>query len=57
MAGREWVDLLAIHADKLNARTNEEAEYMTTLPEHQDALQPLLALARKVKEALAPKEF
>jgi hypothetical protein len=33
--------------------TDEEAEYLTTLPEHQDTLQPLLALARKVKDALA----
>ena len=56
MADREWIEILATHADKLNAGTNEEAEYLATLPEHQDTLQPLLALARKVKDALAPVE-
>ena len=56
MADREWIEILATHADKLNAGTNEEAEYLATLPEQQDTLQPLLALARKVKDALAPVE-
>ena len=56
MADREWIEILATHADKLNIGTNEETEYLATLPEHQDALQPLLALARKVKDALAPVE-
>jgi len=56
MADRKWIEILASHADKLNAGTNEEAEYLATLPEHQDTLQPLLALARKVKDALAPVE-
>ena len=56
MANREWIEILATHADKLNAGTNEEAEYLATLPEQQDTLQPLLALARKVKNALAPVE-
>ncbi len=56
MADREWIEILAIHADKLNAGAKEEAEYLATLPEHQDMLQPLLALARRVKDALAPVE-
>jgi hypothetical protein len=56
MADREWIEILATHADKLNAGTNEEAAYLATLPEHQDTLEPLLALARKVKDALAPVE-
>jgi len=56
MADREWIEILAIHADKLNVGANEEAAYLATLPEHQDTLQPLLALARKVKDALAPVE-
>jgi hypothetical protein len=56
MAKRELIEILAIHADKLNEGVNEEAEYLATLPEHQDTLQPLLALARKVKNALAPME-
>jgi hypothetical protein len=56
MADREWIEILATHADKLNAGVNEEAAYLATLPEHQDTLQPLLALARKVKDALAPVE-
>jgi hypothetical protein len=56
MANREWIEILATHADKLNAGVNEEAAYLATLPEHQDTLQPLLALARKVKDALAPVE-
>jgi hypothetical protein len=56
MADREWIEILATHADKLNIGKNEETEYLATLPEHQDALQPLLALARKVKDALAPVE-
>ena len=56
MADREWIEILATHADKLNIGTNEETEYLATLPEHQNALQPLLALARKVKDALAPVE-
>jgi hypothetical protein len=56
MADREWIEILATHADKLNAGTNEEAEYLATLPEHQDTLRPLLSLARKVKDALAPVE-
>ena len=56
MADREWIEILATHADKLNAGTNEEAAYLATLPEHQDTLQPLLSLARKVKDALAPVE-
>jgi hypothetical protein len=54
MADREWIEILATHADRLNAGTNEEAAYLATLPEHQDTLQPLLALARKVKDALVP---
>jgi hypothetical protein len=56
MADREWIEILATHADKLNAGGNEEAEYLAALPEHQDTLEPLLALARKVKDALAPVE-
>jgi len=56
MTDREWIEILATHADKLNAGGNEEAEYLATLLEHQDALQPLLALARRVKEALTPVE-
>ena len=56
MADREWIEILATHADRLNAGTNEEAAYLATLREHQDTLQPLLALARKVKDALAPVE-
>ena len=56
MADREWIEILATHADKLNAGVNEEAAYLATLPEHQETLQPLLALARKVKDALAPVE-
>jgi hypothetical protein len=56
MADREWIEILAIHADKLNAGVNEEVEHPATLLEHQDTLQPLLALARKVKEALTPVE-
>jgi len=56
MANREWIEILATHADKLNVGTNEEAEYLATLPEHQDTLQPLLTVARKVKDALAPVE-
>jgi hypothetical protein len=56
MADRELIEILATHADKLNAGTNEEAEYLATLPENQDTVQPLLALARKVKDALAPVE-
>ena len=56
MADKEWIEILATHADKLNAGAKEEAEYLTTLPEHQDMLQPLLALARRVKDALAPVE-
>jgi hypothetical protein len=56
MADREWIETLTTHADKLNAGGNEEAEYLTTLPEHQDMLQPLLALARKIKDALTPVE-
>jgi hypothetical protein len=54
MADREWIEILATHADRLNAGTNEEAAYLATLPERQDTLQPLLALARKVKDALVP---
>ena len=56
MADRELIEILATHADKLNVGTNKEAEYLATLPEHQDTLQPLLALAQKVKYALAPVE-
>jgi hypothetical protein len=56
MADREWIEILSTHADKLNAGVNEEAAYLATLPEYQDTLQPLLALARKVKDALAPVE-
>lgn len=56
MADREWIETLTTHADKLNAGGNEEAKYLTTLPEHQDMLQPLLALARKIKDALTPVE-
>jgi hypothetical protein len=56
MANRKLIEILATHADKLNAGVNEEAAYLATLPEHQDTLQPLLALARKVKDALAPVE-
>ena len=56
MADREWIETLTTHADKLNAGGNEEAEYLATLPEHQDTLQPLLALARKIKDALTPVE-
>ena len=56
MADREWIEILATHADKLNAGVNEEAAYLAMLSEHQDTLQPLLALARKVKDALAPVE-
>jgi len=56
MADREQIEILATHADKLNAGGKEEAEYLATLPEHRDALHPLLALARKVKDALAPLE-
>ena len=56
MADRELIEILATHADKLNAGVNEEAEYLAALPEHQDTLQPLLALARKVKDALATVE-
>jgi hypothetical protein len=56
MANREWIEILATHADKLNAGTNEEAKYLATLPEHHDTLYPLLSLARKVKDALAPVE-
>ena len=56
MADRELIEILATHADKLNAGTNEEAEYLATLSEHQDTLQPLLTTARKVKDALAPVE-
>jgi hypothetical protein len=53
MADRKLIEILATHADKLNAGVNEEAEYLATLPEHRDTLQPLLAVARKVKDALA----
>jgi hypothetical protein len=56
MADREWIEILATHADKLNTGKKEEAEYLATLPKHQDTLQSLLALARKVKDALAPVE-
>jgi hypothetical protein len=56
MADRALIETLAAHADKLNMGTDEEAEYLTTLPEHQDTLQPLLALARGVKNALTPVE-
>ncbi|TEU21998.1 MAG: hypothetical protein E3J21_00990 [Anaerolineales bacterium] len=56
MANREWIEILAAHADKLNAGTNEETEYLATLPEHRDTLQPLLTVAQKVKDALAPVE-
>ena len=56
MADRRLIEILATHADKLNAGTNEEAEYLATLPEHQDTLQSLLQVARKVKDALAPVE-
>ena len=56
MADREWIEILATHADKLNAGANEETEYLATLPEHRDTLQPLLALARKVKDALVSVE-
>ena len=56
MADREWIEILATHADKLNAGTNEAAEYLATLPEHQDTLQPLLSLARKIKDALTTVE-
>ena len=56
MAKRELIEILATHADKLNGGVNEEAEYLATLPEHRDTLQPLLTVARKVKEALAPVE-
>ena len=40
MANREWIEILATHADKLNAGTNEEAGYLAALPEHQDRLPP-----------------
>ena len=56
MADREWIEILATHADKLNAGTNEEAEYLAALSEHRDTLHPLLVVARKVKDALAPVE-
>ena len=56
MADRKLLEILATHADKLNAGANEEAEYLATLSEHQDTLQLLLAVARKVKDALAPVE-
>ena len=56
MTNKEQIEILATQADKMNVGTNEEAEYLATLPEHQDTLQPLLALARKVKDALTPVE-
>ena len=56
MADRKFIEILATHADKLNVGTDEEVEYLATLPERQDTLQPLLSLARKVKDALAPVE-
>jgi hypothetical protein len=56
MADRKLIEILATHADKLNAGVSKEAEYLAALPERQDTLQPLLALARKVKDALAPVE-
>jgi hypothetical protein len=56
MTNKEQIEILATQADKLNAGTNEEAEYLATLPEHQDTLQPLLVLARKIKDALTPVE-
>jgi len=56
MADRELIEILATHADKLNAGVNEETKYLAMLSEHQDALQPLLALAGKVKDSLAPAE-
>ena len=56
MDDREWTEILATHADKLNAGANEEAEYLATLPKHPDALQSLLTLARKAKDALIPVE-
>ena len=56
MADRQLIEILATHADKLNVGTGEEVVYLATLPEHQDTLQPLLSLARKVKDALAPVE-
>jgi hypothetical protein len=56
MADRKLIEVLATHADKLNVGTDEEAEYLATVPKHQDTLWPLLSLARKVKDALAPVE-
>jgi hypothetical protein len=56
MTNKEQIEILATQADKMNIGTNEEAEYLATLPEHQDTLQPLLALARKIKDALTPVE-
>ena len=56
MADKELIEILATHADKLNAEADEETEYLATLPEHQATLQPLLTVARKVKDVLAPVE-
>ncbi len=56
MADRKLIEILAIHADKLNTGADEEAEYLASLAEQQDTLRSLLALARKVKNVLAPVE-
>lgn len=56
MADKEWIEILATCADRLNAGAEEETKYLATLPERQDALQSLLALTQKVKDALTPVE-
>jgi len=57
MADKELIEILAAHADKLNVGASEETERLAMLPEYQDTLRPLLTVARKVKDALAPVEL
>ncbi len=56
MTDREWIEILATHADQLNADPDGETKYLAQLSERQDTLRPLLTLARKLKDALTPVE-
>lgn len=56
MTDREWIEILATHADQLNIGTDEETKYLAELSERQDRLRSLLALARKIKDTLTPVE-
>jgi len=50
------IEILAAHADRLNAGFRGVAAYPTMIPEQQRALAPFLELAEWLAEALVPVE-